>query len=123
MNFVTTNKIPISKISEKEIIQNSFHKKFSDFSAKLATNLFSVAKLNDKPDYIEIIIKLIKKLKELKSIYSEINKIYSDKNLLQLKKHSISNFLYNFLYKILINDLKDLTFRFIKKKIISFEEK
>lgn len=106
----------------KDTQQNTFHKKFSDFSAKIQTNLFTI-KISDKPDYFEIILKLIKKLNELKLIYSEVNKTYGNKTVLMSKKSAISNFLYNFLFKLVFTDLQELTNRFLKKKIISFEEK
>lgn len=118
------NTIPQNKsvITYKEVQQNTFHKKFSDFSAKIQTNLFTL-KIGDKPNYVETILKLIKKLEELKLIYSELNKSYGNIEQLNAKKQTIANFLYRFLFKLITIDLQELTLRFLKKKIISFEEK
>ena len=112
----------------KEILNNSFYKKFSDFTAKLRSSLIS-SKLEDKPDYFDIYIKLINKLYSLDNIYNyfenNFKKLESSVklNLLYEKINIINKFLYNFLYKLFIIDTKELASRFIKKKILSFEEK
>ena len=103
----------------KEILQNSFQKKF-DFASKYSP---FESKLEHKPDYFEWISKLINKLYELSLVYSEVNKIYDNKQMLEVKKMAISHFLYAFLYKLIFNDLSSLTMRFLKKKINVSENK
>ena len=48
----------------KDIGQNTFYKKFSDISVKLTNNLLS-AKMNSRPDYIDVFLGLINRTNEL----------------------------------------------------------
>ncbi len=105
----------------KEVISNTFQKKFSDISAKLRTSLFSL-KLSDKPDYIELLNKTLHKVIELDSVYSSLRKSHSEESL-DTKMKVLCNFLFNFLIKLLVNEMHDLTLRFLKKKFLSFENK
>lgn len=119
---------PVSYQLSREVSSNSFHKKFTDISAKIKSNLLSSSKLGDKPDYFELVKKLFKNAKDIELICSSVEK---DKNMnetnfkaiINSKKVIVSNFLFGFIYRIVSSDLHDLTLRFLKKRILGFEEK
>lgn len=106
----------------KEIQANSFHKKFTDFSAKIK-NSFMTSKLEDKPDYFDLVKKLSNKIPDMEKIYLFLEQSVDNKDSLNKKVLVLNKFLYQCLFKLIIVDLQDLTMRFLKKKIISFEEK
>lgn len=109
--------------TSKEVITNSFIKKFSNFSVKLKTNLFSSSsKIGDFPDYLEIVNRCILKFLDLNSIYYYLRKQYSEE-ILFIRISIIISFFNNFLLKILLYDLKEMTNRFLKKKFLSFENR
>ena len=118
LNIIKSQKHVISK----EIAANSFIKKFNDFSAKLRSSILSTSKIADKPDYIEILNKTLLKSCEIDTIYSTLLK-QNDENALMQKVLIIKRFYYQFLFKLIISDLQEITHRFLKKKFLSFENK
>jgi hypothetical protein len=118
--------------SKTDFGQNGFYKKFSDISTKLKNNLLS-AKLSSKTDYLDVLQKFIKKSKDISKKYLLINLIDSifesthikslGADIIREKKFQITMFFYTTIIKLLMQDIKDLSTRFLKKKILSFENK
>jgi len=55
----------------KDISQYGFYKKFGDLSMKIKSNILSI-KLSSKPDFLEVLLKLIKKSGEIGNYYNII---------------------------------------------------
>lgn len=102
--------------------QAGFYKKFTDISTKIKNNLLS-NKMNAKQDYLEIILKMIKKTYEIENIFENKNLKKEEDSVIRERKVQISMFFYHTILKLIMQDVKDLTLRFLKKKIISFENK
>lgn len=118
-------------IDNKTVNNNNIYKKFSEISTKLKNKVLDT-KLGSKPDYLDIKIKLIKKAKNicksflnnfLVSIFDCTYSKNQNVDIIREKKLQISLFFYSTIVKLLLYDLKDLTSRFLKKKILSFENK
>jgi hypothetical protein len=99
---------------------NTFYRRITDISIKLTNNLLS-AKLQSKPDYMDNLINLIKKTSDLEKIFNNNFFKKEELELLREKKFIILDFFYHTVLKFTIRDLYDLSLRFLKKKIISFE--
>ena len=97
------------------------NKKIWEFSNNIK-NLLST-KLLSKPDYIEVVLKMINMTKDLEIVFGNRNLNKEDSESLRERKVLISLFFYNVVFKLIMQDLKNLTMRFLKKKIISFENK
>lgn len=106
------------------LIQDSggytFYRRITEISNKLTNNLLS-AKLQSKPDYIDNLMNLIRKTSDLEKILINFKK--DDSEIIREKKFIILDFFYHTVLKFTVKDLYDLSLRFIKKKIISFESK
>jgi hypothetical protein len=100
--------------------QAGFYKKFSEISNKIKSNLLS-NKLNTKTDYIDNILKMINKTKDLEIIFNNSVLIKENCEILRERKIQISMFFYNTIFKLIMQDLRELTLRFLKKKYLSFE--
>ena len=84
-----------------------------------------------KPDYIDILLKLIKSTSDLRKYFKIIiEKILENMNItkedevkqLKSKVAIISLFFAQTILKLTMNDIKELSERFLKKKILSFEQ-
>ena len=107
---------------KNDLGQTGFYKKFGDISTKIKNNLLST-KLNSKPDYVKNLSKMITKTRDIELIFSNKNLKKEDSEKLREKKILISMFFYNTVFKLTMQDMKDLTLRFLKKKLLSFEDK
>ncbi len=78
-----------------------------------------------KPDYSDVIQKFILKTKDIEFIFSTLAGLIKqdEVDLLFEKRLIISMFLYNTISKMIFSDLKELMIRFLRKKILSFEQK
>lgn len=77
--------------------------------------------MQSKPDYMDNLMNLIRKTTDLEKILNNFKK--DDSEVIREKKFIILDFFYHTVLKFTIKDLYDLSLRFIKKKIISFESK
>jgi hypothetical protein len=110
--------------------QISIYRKFTEISGRIANNLIST-KLEARPDYLDTLLGLIKKTNDLgklfvfmpENIFNDIIVKKEEVKKVEDKKLIISNFFYQTVVKFTLMDVKDLTLRFLKKKIISFENK
>ena len=102
--------------------QAGFYKKFSEISNKIKSNLLS-NKLNTKTDYIDNILKMINKTKDLEIIFNNSVLLKENCEILKERKIQISMFFYNTIFKLIMQDMRELTLRFLKKKYLSFETK
>ena len=86
---------------------------------KMASRILS------KPDYAEVIQKFILKTKDIEFIFSTLAGLIKNEevDLLFEKRLIISMFLYNTISKMIFSDLKELMVRFLRKKILCFEQK
>ena len=66
---------------------------------------------------------MIKKSKDLEIIFNKKNFKKEDNDIIRDRKIQISMFFSNTILKLILKDIKDLTIRFLKKKILSFENK
>jgi hypothetical protein len=99
---------------------NSFYRRITDISNKLTNNLLS-AKLQSKPDYMDNLLNLIKKTLDLEKIFTNNFLKKEDLEQFREKKFIVLDFFYHTVLKFTVRDLYDLSLRFLKKKIISFE--
>lgn len=109
-------------IKNENIGQTGFYKRFAEISTKIKNNLLST-KLHSKPDYIKNLSKMIIKTKDIELIFNSKNLIRENPDRLREKKIFISMFFYNTVFKLTLSDMKDLTLRFLKKKLLIFENK
>lgn len=119
----------------------SFNKEFSGFTIKFKENLLTT-KIGDKAEIIDALQNILSKFSDIYEIYNEnqlqilINNHFQNQNTRDTKdnnefeKYKVNNlinpiigFILNFVYNLVMKDLEELTLRFLKKKILSFEEK
>lgn len=83
------------------------------------------SRIISKPDYAELIQKFIMKTKDIEFIFSTLAGLIKKEevDLLFEKRLIISMFLYNTISKMIFSDLKELIIRFLRKKILCFEQK
>jgi hypothetical protein len=113
---------PSSFNSNNEVGQAGFYRKFSDISNKIKGNLLS-NKLHSKTDYVENILKMINKTKDIEIIFNNNNLKILNPDMLKEKKLQISIFFYHTIFKLIMQDVRELTLRFLKKKYLSFENR
>ncbi len=99
-----------------DIGQNGFNRKFSDISNKIKNNLLS-NKLHSKTDYIDTLQRMTAKTKDFEVIFS--NPILKKRE----KYQQISSFFFHTILKLIMQDVRDLSLRFLKKKYLSFESR
>lgn len=118
----------------------SFNREFSGFAIKFKENLMT-SKIGDKAEIIDALQNLLLKFSEIYEIYNEnqlqllINNHFQnqntkEKNSYESENYKVNNlinpligFILNFIFNLIMKDLEELTLRFLKKKILSFEEK
>jgi hypothetical protein len=117
------NNIPPSKykiINQQVNNTYSLIKKFSEISNKLKSNLLDT-KIKSNPDYFTNLQKLIRHFKDFENILNiKYYKPIYNKDVIK-KKKEICDFFYHTILKWTLNDLKNLTLRFLQKKIMLFE--
>ena len=108
----------------KEVGKFGFFKKFSEVNSKNKDNKMA-CRIVSKPDYADVIQKFILKTKDIEFIFSTLAGLIKqdEVDLLFEKRLIISMFLYNTISKMIFSDLKELMIRFLRKKILSFEQK
>ena len=95
-------------------------KTFNEISDKLKRNIYT-NKLNSLPDYFSTLSKLCKNFKDFELILDY--KLYKNDTARVLqKKKEICDFFYHTIILWTLNDIKSITSRFLKKKIMNFEE-
>jgi hypothetical protein len=102
--------------------QAGFYRKFSEISNKIKGNLIS-NKMHSKTDYVENILKMVNKTKDIEMIFNNNNLKNLNPDLLRGKKLQISMFFYHTIFKLIMQDVRELTLRFLKKKCLTFESK
>jgi hypothetical protein len=113
---------PCKENIKNDLGQNGFYKRFSEISNKIKNNLLST-KLFSKPEYVQNLSKMISKTRDIEMIFSNKNLKKVDPEKLKEKKICICMFFYNTVIKLTFQDIKDLTLRFLKKKILTFENR
>lgn len=100
-----------------------FYKKFTQISNKYKDNAIAL-KIVSKPDYIDVLLNFIKKTKDLEFIFTTLTNVLKKEevDLLFEKRLITSMFMYNTIGKLVFNEIKELTSRFLKKKILGFEK-
>lgn len=121
MNGMKPSNYNINNLNNESASYNLF-KKFEEISNKLTSKIIST-KLESRKDYFTTVSKLCKKFKEIEIIFNceSYERKYFD--LVPKKKDEICAFFFNTLIKWTFKDIQDLTERFLKKKIMPFEQK
>jgi len=113
---------PILSGKNSDLQGSSFYKKFQEISNKIKSNLLSL-KMISKPDFVDIQLKMIKGTSDLRFVLENMKLTKEDEiKLLKQKIQIISGFFSQSILKLILNDIKELVTRFLKKKILRFEK-
>ena len=111
--------------NQNNIIENNrrkeLYKKFEDIKLRVENEEIDERLISQK-DYIQVFIKVFKNFNDLKSVFDPkfFKPDYS--KTINLKKKEICDIFYNTIIKWFMNDILDMTKKYINMNILSFEK-